>query len=480
MVLERLSQLEPVARRLDPGPEERQALLQRLQAYSESFLQSLDMAPSYQASTEHDDLFEAPFAEAPLDMQAALELFDRHVVQPGINTTSARLFGYIPGGGLYPAALGDFLAAVTNRYAGVYFGAPGAVRMENQLLEWMAGVVGYPTSAGGNLTSGGSLAHLVAVVTAREAFGLRAADFERAVVYLSEQTHHSVAKALHIAGLGGCHQRLVPLDEGCRMQAEALVQAIAADRQAGRLPWLVVASAGTTDTGAVDPLETIAQIAADQQLWLHVDGAYGAFFALCEPGRRRLAGMGASDSIILDPHKGLFLPYGSGAVLVKDARQIYNAHQADASYMQDVVEALDQLSPADLSPELTKHFRGPRLWLPLKLFGTRPFAAALEEKLLLARYFYDRLGALESFERGPVPDLSIVTFRVRPPRGDPEAFNQKLVRLLQERGRVFLSSTRLQGRFTLRLAVLSFRSHLDDIELALEELQEASRLLVES
>jgi glutamate/tyrosine decarboxylase-like PLP-dependent enzyme len=431
---------------------------------------------------EADDrgLYGAPISEDPVDMNTAVDLFSRYVVQPGINPASPRFLGYIPGGGLYPSAVGDFLAAVTNRYAGIFYAAPGAVQMENMLLDWMAKTVGYPEGARGNLTSGGSVAHLVAVVTARDACRLKAKDFDRAVVYLTEHTHHSADKALRIAGLGECVKRHIQMDEHYRMDANALDRAIVSDKQAGLIPWLVIASAGTTDTGAVDPLEAISQIADIYEVWLHVDGAYGAFFALCEQGKRVLAGMEESDSIIMDPHKGLFLPYGTGAVLVKDAQNLYDALRADASYMQDLIDTVEEPSPADLSLELTKHFRGVRLWLPLKLFGTRPFAAALEEKLLLARYFYGKLREVDRFEVGPSPDLSVVTFRCTSPRGDANILNQQLMRMLQEDGQVYLSSTTINGKFVIRLAVLSFRTHLDEIERTYEVLLQLSQRLLDS
>jgi aromatic-L-amino-acid decarboxylase len=477
----RIRELENTARQLDPGPEQRARLTQSALKYAERFLKELNDAPVYAVPEAGDrGLYASPISEDPVDMNTAVDLLSRCVVRPGINPASPRFLGYIPGGGLYPSAIGDFLAAVTNRYAGVFYAGPGAVQMENMLLDWMAKTVAYPKGTRGNLTSGGSIAHLVAIVTARDAYRLKAKDFDRAVVYLTVQTHHSAHKALRIAGLGECVKRYVPMDVHFRMDANALDRAIASDKDAGLIPWLVIASAGTTDTGAVDPLEAVSQIADTHAVWLHVDGAYGAFFALCEEGKRTLAGMEKSDSIIMDPHKGLFLPYGTGAVLVKDAQKLYDAHRADASYMQDLISTVEEPSPADLSPELTKHFRGLRLWLPLKLFGTRPFAAALEEKLLLARYFYARLREVDRFEVGPPPDLSIVTFRCTSPRGDTNSLNQELVRMLQEDGQVYLSSTTMNGKFIIRLAALSFRTHLDDIERTLEVLLQLSQRLLNS
>jgi len=236
----------------------------------------------------------------------------------------------------------------------------------------------------------------------------------------------------------------------------------------------VVAAAGTTDTGAVDPLVAIADVAERERCWFHVDAAYGGFFLLTEQGRAVLEGIERSDSVVLDPHKGLFLPYGSGIVVVKDAAPLIAAHDYTGSYMQDARADASELSPADVSPELSRHFRALRMWLPLVLLGTAPFRAALEEKLLLARYFHRQI-ASAGFEVAPPPDLSIVTYRWAPPGGSLEqanAMNKAIVDGARHDGRVFLSSTMLEGRFTLRMAALAFRTHRRTIDLAVQVLRE--------
>lgn len=471
-MINRIRALESVARRLEPSAAERADITAPVVAYGEQFLRSLPDRLTYVPETDGGaSLYDAPIGEAPAGIDTLLRVLETSVDLTGINPTAAGHFGYIPGGGLFPAALGDYLAAVTNRYAGVFFANPGAVRMEHILTRWMASVVGFPVTAAGNLTSGGSIATLIGIVTARDALRISAKDTERAVIYLTGHAHHSVGKAVRIAGLGEAVTRTVPMDRRHRMDADALDHLIREDRLAGLRPFLVVASAGTTDVGAVDPLNAIADIASRHQLWLHVDGAYGAFFALCDEGRRALAGMDRADSLTMDPHKGLFLPYGSGAVLVKNTAAAQAAHAYTANYMQDTLSA-DEMSPADLSPELTKHFRGLRLWLPLKLFGVAPFRAALEEKMLLARYFRERLLEIPGFDVGPEPDLSVVTFRYVPERGDADEFNQRLVQAIHADGRVFLSSSVIDGRFILRLAILVYRSHIDDVDLVIEILRE--------
>lgn len=463
-MLERIRELERQALELEPDRGERHAFRDPVLAYADRFLEGLEGGKAYEGDLAGvDRLRDAPFGEEPADVDETLQVLRTAVDAPGLNPAAPGHMGYIPGGGVYASSLGDHLAAVTNRYAGIRFAGPGAVAMEEMCVEWMAELVGYPADAGGDLTSGGSIANLVGIVTAREARELRARDFHRAVVYLSGQTHHCVEKALRIAGMGECVLRRVPLDERYRMRPDALDAMVDEDRAAGRIPWLLISSAGTTDVGTVDPLDALADVAEDHGLWHHVDAAYGGFFALVDSVRPKLAAMARSDSLVLDPHKGLFLPYGTGAVLVKDRAAMAQAHAYQAAYMQDATRAGPAPSPADLSPELTRHFRGLRVWLALQLHGVAPFRACLEEKLLLARWFHERVGDL-GFETGPEPELSVVTYRW--PGGD--AFNESLVRAIHEDGRIFVSSTMLDGRFTLRMAALTFRTHLRHMETLLE------------
>jgi glutamate/tyrosine decarboxylase-like PLP-dependent enzyme len=384
--------------------------------------------------------------------------------------------GYIPGGGIYPSSLGDFLADVTNRYSGVSFASPGGAKMEQQLVKWMTELIGFPAGSGGDLTSGGSIANLTAIVTARETMGIRARDVEKSCVYMTADTHHCVEKSLRAAGLGECIKHWVPMDDHFRMDVSALEQLIREDIAAGLRPWLITASAGTTDTGAVDRVDAIAELAEQYGLWLHVDAAYGGFFLLCEEGRQVLRGLDKAHSVVLDPHKGMFLPYGSGAVLVRDVKWLAQSQAYQADYMQDVTADEGHYSPADLSLELSRPFRGLRFWLPLKLFGLAPFRAALAEKIWLARYFHEQLEKIPGWEVGPYPELSVVTFRFVPEQGDANIFNERLVEAVQADGKVFISSTQINGKFVLRLAVLHFRTHLDRVDYVLELLK---RLAIE-
>ena len=467
---ERIEGLRAQTRPLEPGSDERARLGGQVLDHALEFLDRVESAPSLRPAAElFGERLDPEFIETGRDPASVLDHVRACIENPGIATTSPRFMGYIPGGGLFHSALGDLLAAAANKYSGFAPAAPGAVRVENACTRWLAEVIGYPAEAAGTLTSGGSLANLTAVVAAREA---RDSDGGGAV-YLTRFAHHCVDKALHIAGRGRSPRRVIATDVGYRMSVAALEQALEEDRRDGVRPWLVVASAGTVDTGAVDPLPEIAELCRAYGAWFHVDGAYGGLFALCDEGREKLAGIEQADSVALDPHKTLFLPYGTGAVVVRDGRHLLEAFSASADYIEPFAETDVGPSPADLSPELTRHFRAMRLWLPLQLAGVGAFRAAQAEKLALARYFHARLSQMDGWDAGPPPDLSVVAFRYRPKHGHADEFNQRLIRHVQDEGRVMLSGTRIDGAFHLRCAILCFRTHLEHVDEAVDALARA-------
>ncbi|MDT9598501.1 pyridoxal phosphate-dependent decarboxylase family protein [Sphingosinicella rhizophila] len=452
---------------LEPDADTRAALGRQALDHALAYLDALPDAPS---NGPWADVFsrhlEPEFPEEGHDFAPVLDYLATCVEGPGFTTASPRFMAYIPGGGLFHSALGDLLAAASNKFAGFASAAPGAVRLENATIEWLAKAIGYPESTLGILTSGGSIANLTAVVAARDARD----DAGGGAVYTTRFAHHCVDKALHVAGRGKAPRRLIATDESFRMSIASLEEALAQDREAGIRPWLVVASAGTVDTGSVDPLFEIAQICRRYGAWFHIDGAYGGLFALCEDGRQVLRGIELSDSVALDPHKTLFLPYGTGAVLVREGRHLVDTFGASPNYMQPLGESEVGPSPSDLSPELTRHFRALRLWLPLQLAGASAFRAAQAEKLALARYFHARLTQIPDFDPGPPPDLSVITFRYQPRGGDTDAFNERLLRRTQEEGRVMLSGTRIDGRFMIRCAILNFRTHIEHVDEAIDVL----------
>uniref|UniRef100_UPI004047E22A pyridoxal phosphate-dependent decarboxylase family protein n=2 Tax=Roseivirga sp. TaxID=1964215 RepID=UPI004047E22A len=457
---------------LETTPDQRHSLQKSVIEYAEGFLNSLESKKAYEYDSygkeDGDSFFEIDEKNYPIE--DILPFIAERVDTPGLNPASGGHLGYIPGGGIYESALGDYLAAVSNRYAGVFYASPGAVRMENALIDWAGKLIGYTGRFGGNLTSGGSIANLIAISTARDAKKLKGKDLETTVIYTTQQTHHSLQKAIKLCGLAECVLRIIELDEHYRIITEQLKAQILKDEQQGLQPFLVIANAGSTDVGAVDPLNEIAAISEEHNLWFHVDAAYGGFFLLTKQGRDVMSGIEKADSVIMDPHKGLFLPYGSGIVLIKNIEHLAAANSYEANYMQDTKMHQNEMSPAELSPELSKHFRGMRMWLPLKLHGIAPFKACLEEKMELAKYFYSRIKSM-GFEVGPSPVLSTVIFRYLPKDKDANELNAAIVKAIHQDGRIFISSTTLNGQFYMRAAVLSFRTHKKEIDLLLAIIQ---------
>ncbi len=439
-------------------------------------VETIDAQPSW----DHDGVgpIAASFREPPPEdgqpIEALLSRLETAVAK-SLNSAGPGYLAYIPGGGLYPAALGDYLALTANRYVGLSAPAPALAQIEHTVLDWLRRMVGFPDGAQGILTSGGSLSNLTAIITARRT--RLPENFLSGILYLSEESHHSVAKAALLAGFPEGNLRALPVDERFRMRPDDLERAIRDDRRRSLTPFLVIANAGTTNTGAVDPIPAIADLCARERLWLHVDGAYGGFFRLAPGGERLLPGIERADSLTLDPHKGLFLPYGTGCLLVRDAEALREAHGSRAGYLQDLHEAGSLVSFADISPELSREFRGLRLWLPLKLFGVAAFRDNLREKLELARWAWEELRRAPGFECLDEPQLSVVPFRYVPKSGDADAFNARLMQAVHARRRVFLSSTTLRGRYVLRLCILSFRTHGDRVAMAIEDLIDCAREL---
>lgn len=380
----------------------------------------------------------------------------------GFDTASPGFVGYIPGGGLYASALADFVACVTNRYTGVALPAPAYVQMEASVLRWLCELFGLPDTSQGVLTPGGSMSNLGAIVTARTA--MLGEQFTDGTMYVSDEVHHSLTKAARIAGLRKDSVRVVASDDALRMDLDSLRKAIASDRARGLKPFMVVGSAGTINTGAIDPLEEIANLTAEERLWFHIDGAYGGFFQLTERGRERLRGIERADSITLDPHKGLFLPYGTGCLLVRDAETLRRAHELEAHYLPRASDDPGLPDFSSFSPELTRDFRGLRLWLPLHLHGVNAFVEALDEKLNLAALVYEELSGVPELNVPWRPELSLVAFR--PSNGALSA--EELLDRINASERMWLSSAPIRGETFIRICILSHRSHPERIREGIE------------
>ncbi len=400
-------------------------------------------------------------------------LFDK-LIPKRFNTAGPGYLAYIPGGGIFHSAVADLIADAVNPYVGVWLAAPALAQLEATVVRWFADIVGYPPESRGVLTTGGSMANFIALVTARRS--KLPEDFLTGTIYASDQVHHSVVKAAMLAGFPERHVREISSDGQFRIRVDLLKKQIEDDRHKGFLPFLIVASAGTTNTGAVDDLPALASLAERENLWLHVDAAYGGFFNLTERGRRVLRGIERTDSIVLDPHKGLFIPYGTGSLLVRDGEALRKAHALHAEYLPPMQEDPDFVDFCLYSPELSRDFRGLRVWLPIKLHGIGAFRANLDEKLDLAEWATDQLRSIPGIEIVAEPQLSIVAFRLADATLSTDAqnnLNRRLLDRINARQRVYLTSTTLGGRFVIRICVLSFRTHKDRLQAALEDIRAA-------
>ncbi|MGW6278479.1 pyridoxal phosphate-dependent decarboxylase family protein [Kribbella sp. NPDC055071] len=457
---------------LEPTGDELRGLLASVVDYLCVTVESLPEAPVSRSDGIADLLADPEVRQTPQEqgrpLDELLRVIDR-AASRGLNPSHGGLLGFVPGGGIVAAGMADLIADVLNRYTGQAMPSPGLVAIETDVLRWLSDLFDLPDKAAGILTTGASLAVLSALITARNA--LLPADFLSGTIYVTDQTHAHVSKAARLLGFGGDAVRIVAVDNDLRMDPAALQASIAADRASGRKPFFVVASAGTTNTGRVDPLSAVADVAADKGIWLHVDAAYGGFFQLTERGRKVLAGIERADSLALDPHKGMFLPFGTGCLLVRDGELLRSAHSAgDADYLQDLRgSTLPDFS--DYGPELTRDFRGLRLWLPLQLHGVGAFREMLDEKLDLARFAHQELSKVPHLVLSEQPELSTFCFRLEAEGNDPDSDTAELLRRVNSEGRVHLSSTRIDGRFVIRMCVLNFRTRVTQVSEALDALR---------
>ncbi|MGD2294790.1 MAG: aminotransferase class V-fold PLP-dependent enzyme [Candidatus Aminicenantes bacterium] len=464
-------ELEPEAM-LRMGEAACKAVVEHIKNLPDSPRSNLDRAELISRSLRE------PSPEEGTNFITLLNFLMNEVIPISINAPHPAYMAYIPGGGLYPSAVADFIASATNRYVGIWEAAPAAVRLEANVLEWFADWMGYPDEAKGILTSGGSLANFSAVVAARR--HLLGDDLSMGTIYASNQTHHCVVKAAMLAGIPERNIRLLDVDSRFRAVPDLFEEAIKEDLKNGLKPFFLVSSAGTTNTGAVDPLSDLADIARRHNLWHHVDGAYGGFFNLCGRGKSKLKGIDRSDSLVLDPHKGLFIPYGTGSLLVKNGGLLRKAHMVTADYLQDLTTPEGEMNPAEYSPELTRSFRGLRVWLPLKLYGVKAFRENLDEKLRLTEWMYQRFLEEPGFECLSAPDLSVIPFQYFPQkaeRGDINTFNRKLLEKINRSKKLFLSSTLLDGKFVIRVCILSFRTHQAEVEEGFDVITSTAREL---
>ena len=425
-------------------------------------------------------LLREPMPEEGRPFEAVFAEYTQKVAPNAFSLDHPSFFAFIPSAPNFVSILADTLAAGTNVFAGTWVESCGPSQVELVVMDWFKGMLGLPDTTAGLLVSGGSVASLTALAVARRA--VLNDETRDARVYLSNQTHAAIDRALRILGISATQLRRIPTDASFRIDVVELVRAIRSDVEAGLRPFALVGNAGSTNTGAVDPLASLAEIARAHSLWFHVDAAYGGFAALTERGRRSLSGIEQADSLALDPHKWFYCPFEAGCVLVRNGSLMPETFRILPEYMVDVARQDREVNFCDYGLQLTRSFRALKVWMALKTYGARRFRQIIDRCLDLTEYAARWFECSPRIELVTRPQLGIFTFRYVPERlpvSDTQAYlnclNEKLVGNITASRRLMLSSTRLGSRTVLRLCVLNHRTRKEDIKEALSLIEQLGR-----
>jgi len=455
-------------------------LAERVAKLASDYLDHVDSMPVAPAITGEDSvrLFDAPLPEQGIG-EAVFD--DLPEVLRSSRAPNARFFGYVLGSGEPVAATADLMASVLNQNVTAWRSAPAAVMIEKTVVNWLSQAIGCPQFRG-YLTGGGSAANLMGLAMAREA---TAPANERgvttgAVVYASQEVHMSIPKSVALLGIGRDNLRLIPTDSSLRMDAVELERQIAKDKAEGKIPLAVVASAGTVNTGAIDPLAKIAEIAHRNGAWLHIDGSYGALAAIAE--RSRFNGMELADSISLDPHKWLYQPLDCGCLLYRSPEAAQKAFSHSGDYTRALsADPIERFAFFEESLELSRRFRALKLWLSLRYHGVAAFRESIRKDVAHAHRLADMIEREPQMELVGRGELSAVCFRYRGASGSSETtlnqLNAAILQHTQKRGRVYLSNATLAGKFCLRACIVNHRTKDSDIDAVVPEVLAAAKEL---
>jgi aromatic-L-amino-acid decarboxylase len=421
-----------------------------------------------------EELFNQPFPEDGIGVDRLFRLITDKVAPNSTTVAHPRFLAYVlpPPNGIAPFA--ESIAATLNQNCNFWQLSPAASVIERKLIGWLSGLFNYPETSGGILTSGGSMASLAAIAAAiadqypgdfrRD--GLQAGR-ARLILYTSEEAHRAIEKNAVILGLGLDNVRKIPVDSNFRMRVDLLESAVHQDREAGHQPFCVVAAAGTINTGAIDPLPKLAAFCSEENLWLHVDGAYGALFVLSDRCKDELLPCGLADSMALDPHKMLFAPLEAGCLLVKDRHKLRRAFQFVSSYLTINEDPL-LTNYLEYGPELSRSFKAFKIWCSLQAFGVNVFVSAIDNTLELAEYMAERIQQDDALELLAPVRLTAVCLRLKD-RTDAE--NQAVLRALVDEGTALLGPVQIGGRFGLRACIANYRTQRSDIDLVLDRIR---------
>ena len=438
----------------------------------------------YTSSREIRDGLDAALPTKGIDFDSLLKVFCETIIPFSRQNAHPRMFGYVQSPGTPIGAFADLLASTLNANLTIWRSAPAPVELERLTIDWIRQILGFPAEAGGLFVSGGSMANLAGLAAARQT---KDRSSGRLRMYASSATHFSISKAAALLGIGRENVRQVAVDERFRMRVDDLLAKITADLDAGYIPFCVVGNAGTVDTGAVDPLAEIRELANRFELWMHVDGSYGAFAVLAKSARKLFAGMEQADSIALDPHKWLYLPVDVGCVIYRDPEIARATFAHEAEYTRMFGEEADEAFVCwDYGPELSRRFRALKVWMLLQGVGLDRISEAIESNLACARHLESIVRTSDDFEMAAPVELSIFCFRHVPMQLRSEspkavdAFNERLLVALQRDGSSYLSNATLADRFALRGCVLNYRTTLRDMEILLDDLRRVGKSLAPS
>jgi aromatic-L-amino-acid decarboxylase len=407
--------------------------------------------------------FLEPPPEHGVPGEVVLARVQNDVLSQIMNVCHPRFFAFVPSPSNFVSVMGDALAAGFNVFNGSWLGGSGAAALELAVIDWFRAWCGFPQEAGGLFVSGGSMANLTALVAARHT---KLEDHTAgAVLYYSDQTHSSIDRALRVIGFLPDQIRRIPSDNEFRLPMAALADAVQADRAAGLRPFLVIANAGTTNTGSIDPLREIAAFCRAENLWMHVDGAYGAAAVISDRGRKLLDGIELADSLSFDPHKWLFQTFECGCVLLRDAALLKATYRIMPEYLADVHRNLAEINPCDYGIQLTRGFRALKVWMSIQYFGLKAFRAAIERGFMLAEVAEAKLRGMQRWEIVTPAQLGIVSFRRR---GVEEEFYHRIHDAMLRDGYALATSTVLNGRTALRLCTINPRTTEEDIHRTLD------------
>jgi glutamate/tyrosine decarboxylase-like PLP-dependent enzyme len=433
---------------------------------------------------EMDALLGQPANDRGLAFASVFEEFKEKIARYAMRIDHPRFLAFVPTAPSFISVLGELLCAGTNFFGGVWLEAAGPSHVERVVIEWFKDWLGYPSSASGLLTSGGSEANLAALVVARERLSFE--DRNRAVLYVPEQRHWSINRAAKIMGVRPEQIRPLPVDKQYRLVVSALDEACQADRGRGRIPWAVVANAGATNTGSIDPLEDLVSVGRSHRLWLHADAAYGWPIVLAPGGVELLAGIGECDSITLDPHKWFGQTYDAGCLLVKEEGRLAETFSLRPDYMRDVEPVGEEINYADLGLALTRRFRALKIWLSVRVLGLDWFRSLIIHGCRLAELSEALLRQYSEVEIVSPAQLSVVCFRIKPKRITAKGpdwedyvnrFNEHLSEQVRVTGQAFMATTRLNGKVTQRFCFTNWRTTAADVERVIALLMKAATAL---